>query len=195
MAKQTGGAAGRPRDPGVDERILTSTQDLLEESGFDGTTVDAVAERAGCSKAAIYRRWPDKVALAVAAVGALYDPPPVPDTGSLREDLLACAHHYVQGDERAARVLARLLGSLGDHEQLFAAAYTAIGQPPAANIDTVIGRWIDAGVVPAGVPRPLLVRIIPSVAFGEMVTRRRALDAATAADLVDRVLLPALARG
>ena len=56
--------------------------------------MDAVARRFGASKATIYRRWPGKTALVVAAAAALFTPPEVPDTGDLREDLLACGRAY-----------------------------------------------------------------------------------------------------
>ena len=68
---ETQRSAGRPRDAKVDAALLTSTQDLLLEEGFDRVSVDSVAARAGVGKAAIYRRWSGKTALVVAAVAEL----------------------------------------------------------------------------------------------------------------------------
>ena len=51
-----------------EEAILLATLKLLAESGYDQMTVDAVAAEAHSSKATIYRRWPGKAALVVAAV-------------------------------------------------------------------------------------------------------------------------------
>ena len=65
-------ASGRPRDPEVERGILLATQDLLVESGYAGTTIAGVAQRAQCGKSAIYRRWSSKVDLVVAAVRALH---------------------------------------------------------------------------------------------------------------------------
>ena len=48
--------------------ILQATLELLAESGYDQLTIDAVAARARCSKATIYRRWPGKAALVITAV-------------------------------------------------------------------------------------------------------------------------------
>ncbi|MGA8995809.1 MAG: TetR/AcrR family transcriptional regulator [Nocardioidaceae bacterium] len=79
---------GRPRDPYADERITTAAAELLLRHGFDGTTVDEVAERAGVGKATVYRRWPSKEDLAVAAMETLYESEfPEPDTGSIEQDL------------------------------------------------------------------------------------------------------------
>lgn len=79
---------GRPRDPSTDDRITTAAAELLLERGFDKTTVDEVAARAGVGKATVYRRWPSKDDLAVSAMERLYDAEfPEPDTGSIRTDL------------------------------------------------------------------------------------------------------------
>lgn len=51
---------GRPRRPTTDSAILRATIDLLTEVGVDGTTTNAIAERSGCSKGTIYRRWPSR---------------------------------------------------------------------------------------------------------------------------------------
>jgi AcrR family transcriptional regulator len=185
-------AAGRPQDPAIGEAILRATQDLLIERGVAGTTVDAVAAAAGAGKAAVYRRWETKTALIIAAVRALYDPPATPDTGSLREDLLACALHYARDDERAAFVLASVLAEMGRDDELGRAAYEAIGEPPSKMLTAVLERWAARGEIPAGAPLDLVTTILPALAFESVVRRHRTLDPRTAEELVDRVLLPAL---
>jgi len=57
------GAAGRPRDPRIDAAILRATAELLVEIGYANLTLAAVAERAGTSKTALYRRWSSKAEL------------------------------------------------------------------------------------------------------------------------------------
>lgn len=81
---------GRPRDPGADARILDAACALLLDRGYERMTVDEVAERAGVGKATVYRRWPSKDDLAHDAFQRIFDVEvPVPDTGSLRDDLIA----------------------------------------------------------------------------------------------------------
>lgn len=184
--------AGRPRDPDVGARILTAVQDLLIADGYAATTIAAVAHAAGTGKAAVYRRWSGKAELVVAAVRALNAPVSVPDTGSLRDDLIECAMHYARGDERATRVLASLLGEIGHDPQLFDAANRAIGRPPVAALVAVIEQWVRRGAISADVPGELIAGIIPTAAFGSVTLRQRTLDAQTIADLVDHVMLPAL---
>lgn len=55
--------AGRPRDPRIDSAILRATAELLAENGYANLTLAAVAERAGTSKTALYRRWSSKAEL------------------------------------------------------------------------------------------------------------------------------------
>ena len=56
-------AAGRPRDPRIDAAILAATADLLVQIGYSNLTMAAVAERAGTTKTALYRRWSSKAEL------------------------------------------------------------------------------------------------------------------------------------
>lgn len=58
-----GPSAGRPRDPRIDAAILRAAADLLVEIGYANLTMAAVAERAGTTKTALYRRWSSKADL------------------------------------------------------------------------------------------------------------------------------------
>ena len=190
--ESTASATGRPRDPAHEAAILDATQELLIEHGFAATTVEAVARAAGTGKAAVYRRWPAKIDLVIAAVQALQSPPVVPDTGTLRGDLLACAMHFVQSDRRAALVLAGVLNEIGRNGDLRAAAFEAIGKPPAVAFATVLDRWRARGEVTTSAPTDLLAGIVPAAAFRSVALGRRTIEQQTAVELVDFVLLPAL---
>src|SRR3982074_213819 len=78
---------GRPRDPRIDGAGLRATVELLAETGYPGLLVSAIAERAGTSKPAIYRRWPSKAHLVHEAVFPIGDATALPDTGSLARDV------------------------------------------------------------------------------------------------------------
>lgn len=84
---------GRPRDRRIDRSVVRATTELLDEAGYSGLTVDAVAARAGVSKAAIYRRYASKQELvfSVAVRGIDEDPPA--DAGALGADLKALCRH------------------------------------------------------------------------------------------------------
>lgn len=78
---------GRPRDLGIDARVLEATRELLVERGFDGTNVHSIAERSGEHASAIYRRWPSRVEIIEQAVFPGLSSVKVRPTGDLRRDL------------------------------------------------------------------------------------------------------------
>ena len=81
-------ASGRPRNPLIDEAVLQAAAELVVEVGYADLTIAAIAERAGTSKPAIYRRWPSKAHLVHEAAFRDDDEQlSLPDTGVLRDDL------------------------------------------------------------------------------------------------------------
>lgn len=90
-------APGRPRDPEKDVVVLEATRELLVEEGYQGTTVVAIAKRAGVGAPTIYRRWASKEALVEDAAFAHPHPAPLPEpTGDLRTDLHAWVSTFLQ---------------------------------------------------------------------------------------------------
>ena len=81
-------ASGRPRNPLIDEAVLRAAAEMVVEVGYADLTVAAIAQRAGTSKPAIYRRWPSKAHLVHEAAFRDDDAQlSLPDTGDLRADL------------------------------------------------------------------------------------------------------------
>src|SRR5580692_7338332 len=92
-----GGQRGRPRSPEADRAILTATLDLLASRGLAAMSIEEIAARAGVGKATIYRRWSSKGLLALDAfVTAFAEQQPLPDTGTLRGDLIAALTAWVR---------------------------------------------------------------------------------------------------
>lgn len=79
--------SGRPRNPRIDEAVLRAAAELVVEVGYADLTIAAIAERAGTSKPAIYRRWPSKAHLVHEAAFPEGEQLSLPDTGVLRDDL------------------------------------------------------------------------------------------------------------
>jgi AcrR family transcriptional regulator len=88
---------GRPRDEGIDRRVIEAACELLAESGFAETTIQAIARRAGVGPSAIYRRWPSRIELIEQAVFPAFDDLRVTPTGDIRVDL----ESYVTAIDRA----------------------------------------------------------------------------------------------
>jgi AcrR family transcriptional regulator len=79
---------GRPRSEAAHSAILAAAIAMVREVGYDATTMDGIAERAGVGKATLYRRWPSKEPLIADALEGIARSFPVPDSGSTRDDLL-----------------------------------------------------------------------------------------------------------
>ncbi|WP_329499898.1 TetR/AcrR family transcriptional regulator [Kitasatospora herbaricolor] len=104
---------GRPREARVTDAALEAVIELITEQGVTAVTMDAVAARAGVSKPAMYRRWPSKQALIVAAAETRIGPLSVRDHGDLRAELrelftLRLASYLLPGTDR---LLAELISA------------------------------------------------------------------------------------
>ena len=188
----------RPRVVGERElEILEATLEVLADVGYDLLTMDAVATQAKASKATLYRRWRGKPELVVAAVthhhSATAD---VPDTGSLRGDLLAayCGHGGLS-DQRAQSVLAAVVTAMGRDPE-FAEVYRRdfIG-PKIATSRTIYERARERGEVhpdaDLAILAPSLAGIVLHRAFllGDLVTPE------LVGRVLDEVILPAALHG
>src|SRR3712207_1372327 len=106
---------GRPRDPALEERILEQVVALLGSRGYAGLSLDELALRSGVAKTTVLRRWPSKAAVAAAGVERLaLQSVDVPDSGTLRVDLLALLHGAVEAFVRGrGQFVARLIREAG----------------------------------------------------------------------------------
>jgi len=138
---------GRPRSEQAEQAIIEATLDVFAEQGFEGVCVEAVAARAGVGKATIYRRWPNKEELLLAAFGSLKSPFPEPKGVSVRDDLLAmvqvmCAD---KADPRKARRYALLLGEGEKYPRLMARYKETVVEPRRDAMRAVIRRGTETG--------------------------------------------------
>ena len=86
----------RPRSALAHKKVVDAAVELFSERGIDATSMDAIAEASGVSKATIYKHWPDKDSLCLEAMGYLHgldEEPPIFDSGDYRADLIAQRRH------------------------------------------------------------------------------------------------------
>jgi AcrR family transcriptional regulator len=102
---------GTMRSERARDDVLQATADLVAEVGLERTTIDEIAARSGVAKTTIYRHWPTKQALLIAAVRGCLEYAPTPNTGDLRADLVACFEQMVRAGtgSRVSKMLASLL--------------------------------------------------------------------------------------
>ena len=142
-----GSGRGRPRDTDVDEAMIAATLELLDEHGYAGLTLAEVAKRAGVSRTALYRRWADKSQLVVEAMVSRLPTRSLPDTGSIRGDLLAYTRQLAAtfSHTPAARVLPGLVAAMATDPSLAASYRTLLVQPLRQQVRAAITRGIARG--------------------------------------------------
>jgi AcrR family transcriptional regulator len=140
------GRRGRPRDPGVDVAIRTATVGLLGEVGYARLTMDEVAIRAGVSKASLYLRWPNKVALVADALQQrARTVPEVPDTGALAADMRVFLTGLLRARGEASRALSAVSGEIASNPELRAAWRRGVAGALTGCLRTIVSRAVDRG--------------------------------------------------
>jgi AcrR family transcriptional regulator len=165
---------GRPRDPETDAKITRAASELLLLRGFDKTTVDEVAARAGVGKATVYRRWPSKEDLAFAAMQSLYsDEFPEADTGSIEGDLTATYGSiiaFVNTDTGASFLRMSIMESIRDER--IAALYRASTERREEVARRTFERAIERGEVRADINMDMAVQWLGGLLIMREVTGR-----------------------
>ncbi len=187
---------GRKRDHTRDPEILEAALDVLAETGFDGMTVDMVAARAKAGKATLYRRWPSKNELVLDAVALMkkadVEPSKLPDTGTLRGDLVAMIKPpSIKDGERKLSIMAGLFSMLWRNPELAHAANAALVEPRVAANRILIQRAIDRGEISAQSDVETLALISPSMAAYRSLILQKPVDREFLISLIDEVLMPA----
>ncbi|MHA7666846.1 TetR/AcrR family transcriptional regulator [Mycolicibacterium sp. HS_4_1] len=164
---------GRPRDSRIDSAALAATAELLGEVGYAALSVDAIAQQAGTSKPAIYRRWPSKAHLVHEAVFPAGIATNLPDTGSLAGDVRAMVRGTIAvlSTPAARAALPGLLGEMTAdatlHSALLERFADALGPGLHARLDAAAAR----GELRSGVTAADLTETITGIALLAALTR------------------------
>jgi len=191
---------GRKRDHTRDPEILNAALDVLAEVGYDGMTIDMVAARAQAGKATLYRRWASKGELVIDAVACMkkedLDPARLPDTGTLRGDLVAMIKpHSIEDGEKKLQIMGGLMSMLSRTPELAEAANAAMVEPRAAVNRIFMQRAIERGEISADCDIDALSLIAPSMAAFRVLILRKPVDREFLVSLIDGVVLPAVGLG
>lgn len=181
---------GRPRSVVADEAILDAATDAFIELGWDGLTIEGVAARAGVGKTTIYRRYPSRLDLLLAAAERLVQQKgPVPDTGTLRGDVLALVRAYFDMlmSTRAGRATPAMVAATSRNPEL-AIAYRSFIAERRRESAMTLDRAISRGELPADVDHHLVLDLLVAPLFYRAFVSREPLDDEYFADLVDSVL-------
>jgi AcrR family transcriptional regulator len=182
--------AGRPRSAEADDAILDAALDQFCEFGYDGLSVERVASCAGVAKTTIYRRYPAKLDLVMAALERAKEGVIVPEgSGSLRDDLLAMAHSYLAMLESPTigRAIPMLMASKARSDEL-ADAHAEFVRARRAPSHALIRKGIDRGQLPADADPAMIADMLTGAIFTRVFVTGQPTDEAYLVALVDRIL-------
>ncbi len=178
-----------PRVVHTRQLVIQATADLLVEHGFQRLTIEAIAEQTGVARSTIYRNWPNRDDLYAEALDRVCSFDPIPDLGSLTEELEFLAAELVAGLSDAAwgAVLPSLLGAVAHDESLAAAHHTFTSRRRAV-VSEVFERAAQRGEISASFPPDMLASTFAAGFFFRHVMARLPLDEAFVAHQIKIVL-------
>jgi AcrR family transcriptional regulator len=175
--------------------ILAVTLGLLQEHGYDQLTVDAVANAARASKATVYRRWPSKAELVLAAFieGVRHVAVP-PNTGTLRGDLLSLGETICQEGGRHASTIRAVMVEVSRHPALNEAMQHQFLDRRKAMIQHVLHQAVDRGEISEGALTDELWDLLPGYLIFRCIVPDRPPTRRTVQALVDGFIIPGLTK-
>jgi AcrR family transcriptional regulator len=139
--------------------VLDAASDLLAERGYSGFSVEGVVDRTGIAKTTLYRHWPTRDDLLAAVIGQLAGTGPLPDTGSVRQDLLDFFARRAQAAHRRQweRCMPALVEAAARHPEL-ATMIARLTAQALSQVETLIRRGINPQLAASALMGPLVFR-------------------------------------
>ena len=187
-------AESSPWSPRESE-LLAVTLQLLQEHGYDGLTVDAVAAKARASKATVYRRWPSKAELVLAAfMEGIRQVAVPPETGALRGDLLRLGEMIcIQGQQHAGTIRAVLV-EISRNPALNDVMQHQFIEQRKALMDHILAQAVDRGEIDQAAINDELWDLLPHYLIFRSIISGPPPTEQTVEALVDEVIVPSLTR-
>lgn len=180
---------GRPRSEETHQAILEAAMQILAERGWSGFTMQGVADRAGVGKAAIYRRWKSREAVLTAGVESMVSEIGLPDSGSIRGDLLELMQRAVALYRGASgRRMPGLVAAMAQHQEVATAVREAFLAPRRAALREVLERGVERGELRPDIDRELALDFLGGPLFYRLLITGGPLDEALAEGTVDVML-------
>lgn len=184
MAKRTKAPRGRRRGTHLEDAVLEAAWAELATAGYDGLRVDAVAARARTSKTVLYRRWPTRAELVLAALRKHAEvDAKTPDSGSLRRDLILTLTWLSDRYRDFPEIVRGLMVELPDAE-------ASVVQSSMNMMKTIIDRAIERGEIDPRKITPRIARVPLDLARYEMFVTRQPLARKQILEIVDRIFMP-----
>jgi len=155
----------RPRSTRAHEQVLDAALRLFAERGIDSTSMDAIAETSGVSKATIYKHWPDKAALCLEVMVRLHgleEEFPVPETDDIRAEIVSVLSRRspIQYSEMQTRLMPHLMAYAARNPSFGLAWRARVMEPPRAEITRLLKRAVDCGQLSPDLDYDLAVALL-----------------------------------
>jgi AcrR family transcriptional regulator len=189
--------ATRRRGPELEDALLTAAWAELMEGGYGKFTIDAVADRAHTGRQVLYRRWPSRWDLVLAAVihYQQHNPVIIPDTGDLRDDLIAYLKDASQKRaEIAALFTLRMAQFFDENASSPAQLREEVLQGRSPAMDTIFRRAVDRGEVDEARLTPRLRRLAFDLMRDEMMMTLKPVPEESIIEVVDQIVMPLVTR-
>jgi AcrR family transcriptional regulator len=191
------GPPTRRRGPGLEAAILEAAWEELTEVGYAALTMEGVAARAKTSRAVLYRRWPSRPELVVAALRHHTDftSPAAFDTGTLRGDMLALLRHMSTRVGEVAGVLSFLLSASFEETGISPAMLrerAIAGEPSALN--EMLRRAAARGEIGPGEVSHRIAAVPVDLVRHELIMNQAPVPDADLIEIVDDIFLPLVHR-
>ncbi|MEI7024842.1 TetR/AcrR family transcriptional regulator [Paenibacillus sp. y28] len=180
------GKRGRPRNVETQKSILSASYALLLEQGFEAVTVEKIAEHAKVSKATIYKWWPNKAAVVIDGfLSAANERLPVPDTGSVYEDILIHATNLTRFlRSREGAVISEIIGEGQLDPVLGEACRTRYFRPRRLEARLMLERAVKRGELDQALDIELSIDLIYGPIFYRLLLTGGELNDTYVQDLV-----------
>jgi AcrR family transcriptional regulator len=198
MSLKTDAPVQRRRGEVLEKALLDAAWAELAESGYDDLTIDAVATRAGTSRAVLYRRWPSKqdLVLATLAQHVKTEFVAAPDTGSLRGDVLAVLKRANKVRVRLAMLLfTRLGGFYREANTNLAELAEFVHGGRYVVLDEIIKRAVARGEIQPGQVSERVARVPVDLFRYELMMTLQPVADEVIEEIVDDVFLPLVRLG
>lgn len=178
-----------PRGERARERVLRAALEVLADRGLPGFTMEAVADRAGASKATVYRHWRSPGALLVDAMDRSFQPFPLPASGQLRADLIELVSRLeaLVTDQPFPRLMAAFVDA-AERDPTLKELHGQLTERRREPVLRVLARARERGEIPPGADLELAVDLLAGPAFYRRLIAHRPFPRHHAAAVVDHVL-------
>ncbi|MEW9533239.1 TetR/AcrR family transcriptional regulator [Microbispora sp. NPDC049125] len=177
------------RGAGARRRVLQAALQVLRDDGLAGFTMEAVARRAGASKATLYRHWPTSGALMIDAMDATFQPFPVPDTGRVDTDVAQILAAFVTLLERTPfpRLLAAFIDA-AERDPALAALHADLTRRRREPLLVVLARARERGQLPRDLDPEVTTDLLTSPFFYRRLIAHQPIPPGLVDDVIAQVL-------